>query len=86
MTEHIKAAVSAAIGRAHVADIASYNVKEGDQASLWIEVVYRDLAQGPGADLLQQIMDNVGDVTCAADPRAIVSFIDEADMMAFAAE
>lgn len=86
MSRHIEAAVSAVIGREHVANIATYDVNEDGDRSMWVEVVYRGLTKGPGADMLQRIMDNVGDVSCAADPRPVVSFIDEADLMAIAAE
>lgn len=86
MSNHIAAAVSAVIGREHVADIATYNVSEEGEKSIWVEVVYRDLDAGPSFEMLRDVMDNVGDVSCAADPRAVVSFIDEADMMAIAAE
>lgn len=86
MSRHIEAAVSAAIGPDHVANIACYNVTEDGKPSVWVEVIYRNLTKGPEAGLLQTIMSNVGDATCAADPRAVVSFIDEADMVAIAAE
>ncbi|MEM1272304.1 MAG: hypothetical protein AAGF88_00730 [Pseudomonadota bacterium] len=87
MSKHIKAAVSAALGHDYVADITAYDMTFDDgEPALWIEVVYRNLQQGPGVTMLQEIMDNVGDVSCATDPRAIVSFIAEDDMMAIAAE
>jgi len=86
MSRHIEAAVSAAIGRENVADIASYKVSEDGHPAIWVEVIYRGLAEGPSVEMLQEIMENVGDVSCAADPRAVVSFIDECDLMAIAAE
>ncbi|MEM9320039.1 MAG: hypothetical protein AAGA70_13695 [Pseudomonadota bacterium] len=87
MSKHIEAAVSAVIGRDHVADIASYDMAlEDGRPALWVEVIYRGLSQGPGHDMLQDIMESVGDVSCASDPRAVVSFIAEDDLMAIAAE
>ncbi len=86
MSRHIEAAVTAVIGDEHVADIATYKVSEEGHPAIWVEVIYRGLAEGPSVDLLQAVMENVGDVSCAADPRAVVSFIDEGDLMAIAAE
>ncbi|MBF9029409.1 hypothetical protein HKCCE3408_03270 [Rhodobacterales bacterium HKCCE3408] len=87
MTNHYEAAVAAVFGRDHVADIAVYELPDvHGRQGCWIEVIYRGLDTGPDADLMRRVMDCVGDVACAADPRPVVSFVSEADMIQIAAE
>ncbi|MBF9033011.1 hypothetical protein HKCCE2091_02075 [Rhodobacterales bacterium HKCCE2091] len=87
MHKHIEAAVSAEFGRDHLNNVSVHEVlDETGTRALWVDVVYRGFAAGPDLALLQRVMDNVADVSCASDPRAVVNFVAEEDLMAMAAE
>lgn len=87
MNTHIKAAVRAALGDAHLAHVATMRMDRPDGApELWVDVIYRDLETGPSPELLRDVVDRVSEAACASDPTPVLNFVSESDLMRMAAE
>ncbi|MEL6952782.1 MAG: hypothetical protein AAFN09_11785 [Pseudomonadota bacterium] len=87
MNKHIKAAVRAALGDAHLAHVATMRMDVPEQRpELWVDVIYRGLDAGPDTQLLRDVLDSVAEATCASDPTPVLNFVSESDLMRVAAE